>query len=691
MRHIGLIIVVALVGIAGWAGYAVGKKTVESSSGRAAHAVVMPNVAPSVDTQARLDEAERARRDAYGDVQSIERVLTLPTDFTQTEALYVVAGRADEVTIRRLIDESSQIAERYDRLAALRILYARFTELNPNGAVQYLLSSGLDIADQIVSVIYGDWARLDLNAAITSANALENVRYRSRASYAILSSASRAGSAPLQRAAAKLVDQQALARIEGEALAIRANRDPMGALADINSLSNLSARYSAMRGVATVWGRTDPVGAIDALNTIQGERLRAQFLQIVVARWVEDDADIAMQYILDHPDPQKRAAMLSHGLATYSKVNPNDALALARDVTGPQRQSALQGVMSEWVARDPMAAQAALMTFDKIDRDAITTAVVQRIAYSHPEQTMAWLETMEADERNRVFVNALPQIAQSNPRRALDFALTQLPETLNAHHVSLILGYSQTNDPAFIQEAVSKLPPGAATDTVYQEAAGRLARADGRAALRWAQSLPSSARVHALKGVATAVSQSDPDLAMSLIYELPEAQTTELIRDIAMRRSTSDPGGTLSWVRQFQHHPQYDEVLTTTLQSIAMQQPEIALNSTEELSPVRRQQVVQTAIGRWARSDPTSAARWAERADDATRTTAVSSVAHSWVRTDVSATARWLRALPDPSARDQAIIQSYQILRRSPQPGAAARFLDESGASSTVRQQLLGG
>ena len=76
-------------------------------------------------------EAEVHRRDRYETIETIEDMLALPTDFAETEALYVIAGRADSSGVQDLIYQATRVSDRTDRNAALTILLLRLTELDP--------------------------------------------------------------------------------------------------------------------------------------------------------------------------------------------------------------------------------------------------------------------------------------------------------------------------------------------------------------------------------------------------------------------------------------------------------------------------------------------------------------------------------------------------------------------------------
>ena len=122
-----------------------------------------------VTREMSAEEAEAIREDRFASIHTIEDTLALPTDFAETEALYVIAGRADAKEVQNLIYQAARIRELEDRQAALGILFLRLTELDPKSAVAIARSPMFQSEQRYQQAVWTAWGRLDLDGALTAA------------------------------------------------------------------------------------------------------------------------------------------------------------------------------------------------------------------------------------------------------------------------------------------------------------------------------------------------------------------------------------------------------------------------------------------------------------------------------------------------------------------------------------------
>lgn len=132
------------------------------------------------------------RQNRYANLHSVEDVLALPSDFAQTDALYAVAGRSDSSAVQRLVFEAVRIRDDRDRDAALHILFARLTELDPRSALALARSADVTNDPGIEARVWRSWGKHDLDAALDAARAQPR-RIRARAAQSLLSAFRTAG------------------------------------------------------------------------------------------------------------------------------------------------------------------------------------------------------------------------------------------------------------------------------------------------------------------------------------------------------------------------------------------------------------------------------------------------------------------------------------------------------------------
>ena len=670
---------------------------------------------PSISQSEALDH----RASNYAQLKKVDAVLELPSDFSQTEALYALAGRASQAELETLILESVDIINRYDRSAAIQILFSRYAELAPDDAVDFLVSMKLDIDDQVFGALFEAWTKADLNGAVAGANRLTNTRQRKRASHAILTTTSRYHQGLLDQVAADLKSSHALEYIRSEAIAIRANSDPQRAMQEALASENSQSRWSAVVRVARVWARQDPAAALQYSAGISNQNMRDQFVNQVLNRWVEDDPLQAMQYINAHPNEQERNQMLQSSLSIYAQSQPGDALLIAQGLSGNAKTMALQQVLGQWAQDDIDSAMGAINSLDnRIQRGNLISMVGQTLSQRDPTKALAWLDALDSDSRTNQLATVLPQLAHHDPRRALEYVMANMPDGTRSQTMTQVMRVAMMTDPVVAQDYLNQLPDSEQRHQLYEQLAGHVSRQGADATLQWIGTLSGSSKTHAIKGAAQALASGDPQASASLIAQLPEHAVADVLHSVSSNMGYRDPGSALVWLEQFNGRAGYDTALQGVIQTVARTDPQQALTLSMKLQGENRSSVTQMAVGRWSSTDPAGAAGWASRADPAVRSAAIQGVAQSWVQSDPVSAERWIVSLPDGEGKDQALIalagtandpgrlsgyigsmssdelrvqaitMAYAGLLRRQGEQSASDFLDRVGADVALRDQL---
>lgn len=120
---------------------------------------------PRVSTK----ETQTQRETRFANLNTIAQTLTLTSEFDQTEALYVIAGRSDVSNLIKLIKQASQIASVSDRKGALGILFSRLVQLDPHMAVDLAGQPALEGYTYVESTIWRGWSRTNLEQALAAA------------------------------------------------------------------------------------------------------------------------------------------------------------------------------------------------------------------------------------------------------------------------------------------------------------------------------------------------------------------------------------------------------------------------------------------------------------------------------------------------------------------------------------------
>jgi len=605
--------------------------------------------APKLSAEAARDH----RQTHYEALASVDDVLELPTDFAQTEALYTLAGRADAEQLQDLIRESMNIAHRYDRSAALDILFSRYAELDAPAALAFLEQLDLDIDDMIAQSLFSAWVKQDLPGAVAGCNQIANVRVRKRAGYVILTTIARNDPGMLEAVAAQLSDRHDTAWIRSEMVGIHANYQPADALAQALQMNMNQGGHDAIRRVAVVWARNDPAAALGYASSIENDAQRQHFISAATGRWMEDDPDAALAALMAMPASRDKDRMLISGLGGYARSYPQEALQAVETLDGSIRTQAYQRVLLSWSQDDPDAALGALAA--RTLPDGVLETVIGDVARSYPEKALRFAQTLDENTRNGLLPNILSQLTATDPHRAIELARSTQAADQQARNLQLVLQQISQSNPALAARYIDELPSVDGKRQLYRQVASAMATNDPTAALAWAATLSGQAYTEAVMGMGERLAHNDPDLAASMLGQIRGAARESWIHSVTNAYARTDPRRALSWASQFKNEPGYANAISSVVFQLSRTDPQAALRVAGELPAESREHATTMALSNWADQDPRAAARYAAGTDESLRVSAVSSVISRWSKQDPAAAERWALTLRGES-RDRALL-----------------------------------
>ena len=220
-------------------------------------------------------EAESHREDRYARIETIEDTLSLPGDFAQTEALYVLAGRSDSAAVQALIDQANRIADPTDRNAAITILFLRLAELDPRSALTMSRMRTYTSSRNLEAIIWRAWSKLDLDAALDAAKQLDTAAERGLAAQTMLAAYGYTGNAVTERIEQEL-GIQASRSSRGRYLVSLADRSINEAIDYLNGLPPVQ-QQEAVQWLASYLGQRNPSEALRYAELIANPQSRKSF------------------------------------------------------------------------------------------------------------------------------------------------------------------------------------------------------------------------------------------------------------------------------------------------------------------------------------------------------------------------------------------------------------------------------
>ena len=103
--------------------------------------------------------ADGHRDDGYSRIDGMDDIVALPSSYARREALYALAGRADSARIQELIFDAHAVADEFEHLEMLSILFSRLGEMDPRSALALARSEDFLQGNRIERVIWRAWAR----------------------------------------------------------------------------------------------------------------------------------------------------------------------------------------------------------------------------------------------------------------------------------------------------------------------------------------------------------------------------------------------------------------------------------------------------------------------------------------------------------------------------------------------------
>jgi hypothetical protein len=636
------------------------------------------------------EAAELHRAGRYSEIRTIEETLALPGDFAQTEALYALAGRSGSADIQDLIFQANGITDPSDRKAALDILFLRLTELDVRSALALSQTRDFRADRQIETRVWYGWARLDLEAALAAATALESSSDRNLAAQALLAAYDYQGNA----ATAYIEDILGIGPNSSTLASYLfqvGDRDPVEAIAIINEMSPPTEQLEAASYLGHRLGQLDGARAERHADLFRNFQTRRVFTIAVTTAAAESDPEAVLdEFLSGRPDPEQ--SMYAHGaLQTLASRDIDKAIDYLERIPNLQLRASLAG------------------------------AVAGAFAQANPDGAVAWAREYDDGMRTGVFAEVLSAIAATRP----EMALNEANSIGNTNHRRMALNrIAMTMSERDPQQAVALLGQvgrPADREDMARSIAMMWVQSDPDAALSWMTGLEGPERESVLRSAAQWVPEFDLDTAMRWLPRLDEeTQRTWRARIASSLAAQGSIQEARSFLARFEGSEDYPSLLASAIDNIAQnditaaagmaellpagperdslygriaseysyQDPQQAASLLGSISDENeRAQATGTVAMMWSQHDPVAAEQWAGSLPrGAARDTAIMSQVSTW--DEMTPSRRLLvNSIGDPERRKQALITHVHTIAQS-DPQQAERLMHDMDLSADERQQL---
>ncbi|MCY3839454.1 MAG: hypothetical protein OXH09_12550 [Gammaproteobacteria bacterium] len=454
---------------------------------------------------------------------TLAEIAVITDDFSRNAATYRLARDATREQVEEWLAQVETLPSTPHRYDVARVLYIRFTIIDPEAALDHALRGATKPA--WLEAIFRTWAQLDLDAATARASVL-GFSAKAAASRAVLqlglpmtelrSVAEQldepeyvdfyhrveaidgvAPPTPVQRVLAE-VEARNRARTDGESHADAWNRSI--------AVEDLHVRYLLAEQIALDWAVEDPHAALAALDllpvddrvAISGEPygssmsvgpLRMLIRERIIWRWAGEDPNATLAWILNREDGES-GGLVQLPLNVLAGRDPDGAVALLAAIPQSLRYDAANAVLRMLARRDLDRALGLFATFDIADQS------------SHAQTLGRYLiENRSAEE-------------------ALDWAVS-LDRRIRARNVSRMITDIHESDRAEAMRLLGSIANPMLRVEAAKELVWRETRRDAHAALTWALDFePEAERSGLVERVFDTWSGKDPETACRALLEM---------------------------------------------------------------------------------------------------------------------------------------------------------------------------
>ena len=600
-------------------------------------------------------EADAHRADRFDRIKTIEDTLALPGDFSQTEALYVLAGRADSAAVQELIHQANRIADPTDRNAAISILFLRLAELDPMSALTMSRMRGFTSSRGLEEMIWRTWSKLDLEAALDAARQLDNPAEKNLAAQTMLAAYGYMGNEFTERIESELGVRASNAARARYIYSI-ADRSVSEAFAYVDTLP-LSQQREALQWQAAYLGQRNPSQALGYASLISQPALRREFEAGINSAIARLEPERVLSEMPAGALQGRRAGQYLMAMQTLAQSDIERALAFYNGVQSRQTKQMLANVIVAELARqDVDRAIEWAQNEQQGGHPGLLMGVLQQVAMTDPDLALSKVDLLANREwRQQMLGSVLSAVAQNDPQRAV----------------------------AYLSEISDQRARNEATQSVVMQ----WANTDPQAAIDWIlrNEVPNAREL--LSQAGHNMIANDVDAAMRLLPRLDD-QTAQMWRYQIASRLPMDrsPADAQRFVDQFKGEPGYEDMQAAMIAGVAQQDIYLAHRLADQLPPGQaRDQSLQQLISNHVYSDPREAATWLDSiSDTGTRGQATGQVLRQWYAIDAHAANQWIMSQPAGQVRDDAVlVLAHGLDQYAPSP---ERLLATIGDPAKRRQ-----
>ena len=549
---------------------------------------------------------QQLREEYYQSINTISEVLSLPSLFTQQEALYMIAGRADKIQLQLLIQDAAAIANTQQRSTHLQILVVRLTEIDPQTAANIAVDAYQNKDYSLLHYVFQHWGELNLEAAITSANKLKDRYQKNTAAQGVLASIEISDVQLITEVSKRLGIETSEEQYVGNALVEKAIKDPESALQEAMLMPQSYERDNALQGVIDNWATQDPQQAFTYVERISDNRIRQQLQETILYRWAESDPQAA--YEVMQTLPKGRVSNVNYTIFTnIANQDPREALNLIENISSSRnRVDAYNATIQTWAANDARAAANFVTQIEnKQLRQQLAPTVIQYLSNQSPDDALLLARELDPTGQQYLQDTVIGQIANTNPERAFQLALNAEQATVRQQLMVTVANNLSYQDPSRAAAMIDQVPSTQVTADIINSVVYNWANSDPDAAMAWVNSKSGTLRNDGLISIGTQLASVDPELAASYLPQLSGQVRDSWAQNITYQYSSYDLAEAAVWIENFRGESIYNDLLFSVVSQAANSDVDYAVQLAQNTSNTKqRNGLIRQIADQISYSDP---------------------------------------------------------------------------------------
>ena len=583
---------------------------------------------PIVIDSMSVDNAAVHREQHYRDIDSVEATVRLPTHFARLEAMYVLAGRSDSENLQRHLFDANRIADYALRTDALRIFFFRMTELDPRSALALARSSPFNTQNDRERQVWTQWARQDLDSAISAAKTEKSIRKRRFAAQAMFAAHGHMGNATTDRIA--------------EDLQVKPNRNNRSAfmkqmvsesiprtIAYINSLPPGQEQRDLVGWLAQYVSNQDLESPSYYSHLIQNPQLRKRYDEYTDGSELIDDPKAVLIQVVAEGRGSVNSRIVDGAISALPREDLHAAISLLPQLKSSRDRTLMVGAIAhEFVEQDPAAAIVWARENDALDDMGAQSSVISALARSKPDMAVSFAMEANTAEQRESLVREVMQIAGQD-------------------------------DPEYALQMVSELPQGSVDQHAKVWLFGEWVQGDAKRAVAWALEQDEEIRDHFFESTSTYHFYSrDLQETIDVLDMLPVEHSASLRAQVATQMATDRSHlEAIEFVRQFEGESGYAHAYASVLRVIATEDELYAMELIQQLPRGdTRDATIHALVAERQTENPDQALHFAAKIEEPTlRESAVSDILRYSFHDDPDAAVAWLEKNSANPAHDRYV------------------------------------